>query len=73
MNSTNNKLRRDESQRDSIIQPGIARYEQPWVCRTTDHNPEGVESVRVRSRCNPVEVGNYESWTMMPPEVELTY
>ena len=59
MNLDKHKLRRDESQRDSIIQPRVARHELPWVCRTTEYNPEGVESVRVRRRCNPVGVEIY--------------
>ena len=53
------KSRREESQGDSIIQPGVARHELPWVCGTTEYNPEGVESVRARRRCNPVGVENY--------------
>jgi len=58
MNSDKHELRRDEFQRDSIIQPRVARHELPWVCRTTEYNPEGVESVCVRQRCNPVGVEN---------------
>ena len=59
MNLDKHKLRRDESQRDSIIQPRVARHELPWVCQTTEYNPEGVESVRARRRCNPVGVEIY--------------
>jgi len=39
------------TQRDSIIQPRVARYELPWVCGTTESNPEGVESLR--AACQP--------------------
>jgi hypothetical protein len=53
------KFRHGESQRDSIIQPRVARHELPWVCDATEYNPEGVESVCARRRCNPVGVGNY--------------
>ncbi len=52
------ELWRGESQRDSIIQPRVARNELPWVCDALKYNPEGVESPRVRSRCNPVGVEN---------------
>jgi hypothetical protein len=58
MNSGKNKLRRHESQRDSIIQTRVARHELPWVCRTTEYNPEGGESMRAHRRCNPVGVEN---------------
>jgi hypothetical protein len=58
MNSDKHKLRRYGFQRDSIIQPRVARHELPGVCRTTEYNPEGVESVRARHRCNPVGVEN---------------
>ncbi len=33
-----------ESQRDSGLQPRVARHEPPWVQRVDDHNPVGVEN-----------------------------
>ena len=51
--------RRDESQRDSIIQPRVARNELPWDCDAMEYNPERVESMHARRRCNPVGVENY--------------
>ena len=51
-----------ESQRDSSIQPRVARHELPWVCRAKQYNPERVASLRARRRCNPVGVGNDLGW-----------
>src|SRR5258708_4133768 len=36
-----------ESQRDSVIQPRVARNELPWGKRDNEYNPE-----RVAARCN---------------------
>src|ERR1039457_2323680 len=58
-NAGENRLWRGESQRDSIIQPRVARHELPWVCDATEYNPERVESTRDHRRCNPVGVENY--------------
>jgi hypothetical protein len=44
MNTNKNRLRHDESRRDSIIQPRVARNELPWVRAATKSNPERVES-----------------------------
>jgi hypothetical protein len=49
---------RDESRRDSVIQPRVARNELPWVCDVMEFNPEGVASVCARQRHNPVGVEN---------------
>src|ERR1039458_7955124 len=59
MHTDKNKLRRDKSRRDSIIQPRVARNELPWVCDAMEYNPERVESVRAGRRCNPVGVEHY--------------
>src|ERR1035441_10108886 len=59
MNMDKNKLRCDESRRDSIIQPRVARNELPWVFDAMEFNPERVVSVRAVRRCNPVGVENY--------------
>jgi hypothetical protein len=56
-----NSTRCDESQRDSIIQPRVARNELPWVCGGMGYNPERVESMRFRRRCNLVGVENADS------------
>ena len=58
MNTDKNKLRQGESRRDSVIQPRVARNELPWVRVAMENNPEGVESLRARRRCNPVGVEN---------------
>ena len=47
-----------ESQRDSSIQPRVARHELPWVCPAQAYNPERVASLRARRRCNPAGVEN---------------
>jgi|GEM_PF-385982 len=35
-----------ESQRDSVLQPRVARNELPWECRPDAHNPNGVATRR---------------------------
>ena len=37
-----------ESQRDSILQPRVARDELPWVAVAKDFNPNGVASPRIQ-------------------------
>src|SRR5450631_2517577 len=63
-----NKLRRDESRTDSIIQPRVARNELPWVCDAMEYNPERVVTVRAGHRCNPVGdvCKSLEIWTGAP-------
>ena len=33
-----------QSQRDCVLQPRVARHEQPWVTARNDFNPNGVAS-----------------------------
>jgi hypothetical protein len=58
MEPLNTRPGRFESQRDSVIQPRVARHELPWVWRGDERNPEGVSPMRVCRRCNPVGVEN---------------
>ena len=45
-----------ESQRDSIIQPRVARNELPWVGIQTNHLPQRGCITRPPIRCNPFRV-----------------
>jgi hypothetical protein len=68
MDTDKNKLRRDESRRDSIIQPRVARNELPWICDAMEYNLERVEFVHAGYRCNPVGdvCKSLEIWTGVP-------
>jgi hypothetical protein len=46
----------DESQRDSGLQPRVARNELPWESESQTHNPNGVAARRGESWRNPVGV-----------------
>jgi hypothetical protein len=51
-----------ESQRDSILQPRVARNELPWVDGCRILNPERVEAIvlAIGARgCNPFRVGGF--------------
>ena len=46
-----------ESQRDSGLQPRVARNELPWVTAPSVHNPNGVAAGREPRRSHPDAVG----------------
>lgn len=47
-----------EPQRDSVLQPRVARNELPWVRGPVKNNPERVVAVGGERRRNPVGVEN---------------
>ena len=44
----------EESQRDSGLQPRVARHELPWESGTQLHNPNGVAARRARTAATPL-------------------